>query len=81
MFRVGGDEFVVFLHGNDYSARHEIMDKLRRQVLENKKKGEGVIIAAGMAEYNPENDNFVSDIFERADKEMCEDKKKLKALE
>ena len=81
VFRVGGDEFVVFLHGNDYSARHEIMDKLRRQVLENKKKGEGVIIAAGMAEYNPENDNFVSDIFERADKEMYEDKKKLKALE
>ena len=57
------------------------MDKLRRQVIENKKKGEGVIIAAGMAEYNPENDNFVSDIFERADKEMYEDKKKLKALE
>ena len=57
------------------------MDKLRRQVIENKKKGEGVIIAAGMAECNPENDNFVSDIFERADKEMCEDKKKLKALE
>lgn len=81
VFRVGGDEFVVFLHGNDYSARHEIMDKLRRQVIENKKKGEGVIIAAGMAEYNPENDNFVSDIFERADKEMYEDKKKLKALE
>ena len=81
VFRVGGDEFVVFLHGNDYSARHEIMDKLRRQVIENKKKGEGVIIAAGMAECNPENDNFVSDIFERADKEMYEDKKKLKALE
>ena len=81
MFRVGGDEFVVFLRGNDYSARHEIMDKLRRQVIENKKKGEGVIIAAGMAEYNPENDNFVSDIFERADKEMYEDKKKLKTLE
>lgn len=81
VFRVGGDEFVVFLRGNDYSARHEIMDKLRRQVLENKKKGEGVIMAAGMAEYNPENDNFVSDIFERADKEMYEDKKKLKALE
>ena len=75
-----GDEFVVFLQGNDYSSRHVLMDNLRRHVLENKKKGEGVIIASGIAEYNPKIDNFVSDIFERADKEMYEDKKKLKAM-
>lgn len=80
VFRVGGDEFVVFLRGNDYSQRHELMEKLRSQVLVNKKAGAGVILAAGMSEYNPDIDSFVWEIFERADQEMYEDKKKLKAL-
>lgn len=81
VFRVGGDEFVVFLQGNDYVSRHTLMDKLQSQVLENKKTGEGVILASGMSEYKPETDNFVSDIFERADKEMYENKKNLKTKE
>ena len=80
VFRVGGDEFVVFLKGNDYLARHELMNKLRSQVLENNKAGNGVILASGMSEYKTESDLFVSEIFERADKEMYEDKKKLKAF-
>ena len=80
VFRVGGDEFVVFLRGSDYSIRNEIMERLHSRVLENKKRGVGVILATGMAEYNPESDSLVSEIFERADKEMYEDKKKLKAL-
>lgn len=79
VFRVGGDEFVVFLRGNDYSSRHELMERLHSHVLENKRKGCGVILASGMSEYNPEGDSFVTDIFERADKEMYEDKQKLKA--
>ena len=81
IFRVGGDEFVVFLRGNDYSQRYELMEKLRGQILENKKKDSGVILATGMAEYKSETDNFVSDIFERADKEMYENKKSLKTKE
>lgn len=79
VFRVGGDEFVVFLRGNDFSIRFELMEKLHRQVLENKKNGTGVILAAGMSEYKPDTDGFVSDIFERADKEMYEDKQRLKS--
>lgn len=54
------------------------MEKLRGQVLENKKMGSGVILASGMSEYRPESDSFVSDIFERADKEMYDDKQRLK---
>lgn len=78
VFRVGGDEFIVFLRGNDYLNRAELMEKLRGQVLENKRMGTGVILASGMSEYRPESDNFVSDIFERADKEMYENKQRLK---
>ncbi len=79
VFRIGGDEFIVFLRGSDFSSRHELMDKLRGQVLENKRTGAGVILASGMAEYKPESDSFVSDIFERADKDMYEDKQRLKS--
>ncbi|MBO7123779.1 MAG: GGDEF domain-containing protein [Treponema sp.] len=81
VFRVGGDEFVVFLRGNDYSARHELMEKLRGQMLENLKTNGGAVLASGMAEYLPESDSFVSEIFERADKDMYDDKARLKALE
>ncbi len=79
VFRIGGDEFAVFLQGNDYTSRHELMDKLRSQVLENKRTGTGVILASGMSEYQPQTDSFVSDIFERADKKMYENKQSLKA--
>ena len=79
VFRVGGDEFVVFLKGNDYSARIKLMDKLQSQIRENNKAGNGVILASGMSEYNPDKDHFVSEIFERADKKMYEDKKQLKS--
>lgn len=81
VFRVGGDEFVVFLRGNDYSARKELMEKLRGQVLENLKTNGGVVLASGMAEYLPESDSFVSEIFERADKDMYDDKARLKSIE
>ncbi len=80
VFRVGGDEFVVFLRGGDFAVRHELMEKLRNQVLENNKAGNGVVLAAGMSEYDPESDKYVVEIFERADKEMYEDKQRLKAL-
>ena len=81
VFRVGGDEFVAFVTGSDYANRNELLEKLRSQVLENQKKGEGAIIASGMAEYDPDKDNLVSDVFERADKEMYENKQKLKEME
>ena len=80
VFRVGGDEFVVFLRGSDYQARQDLMNKLRNQILENNKTGSGVILASGIAEYNPESDHLVSDILDRADKEMYENKKQLKSL-
>jgi diguanylate cyclase (GGDEF)-like protein len=79
VFRVGGDEFVVFLRGSDYTGRDALLESLRKQVLENKKTGSGAILASGMAEYIPEKDSLVSDIFERADKDMYANKKRLKA--
>ncbi|MBR6158906.1 MAG: diguanylate cyclase [Lachnospiraceae bacterium] len=81
VFRVGGDEFVVFLRGNDYDNRAGLMERLRDQIRENQRKGSGPILASGIAEYIPEKDSLVTDIFDRADREMYEDKQDLKKSE
>ncbi len=78
VFRIGGDEFTVFLRGDDYTNRAELMKKLRSKILDNAKTGSGPILASGMSEYIPASDNLISDVFERADREMYEDKKRLK---
>jgi diguanylate cyclase (GGDEF)-like protein len=78
VFRIGGDEFTVFLRGDDYTNRAELMKKLRSKILDNVKTGSGPVLASGMSEYIPASDNLISDVFERADREMYEDKKRLK---
>ena len=80
VFRVGGDEFVVFLRGDDFSNRNELMKKLRDQILENQHSGSGPVMASGMAEYVPKTDSLVSEIFDRADKEMYKNKHELKSM-
>ena len=81
VFRVGGDEFVVFLRSEDFTNREELMKTLRDRVEENVRTGKRPILASGMAEYIPTTDSLVSDIFDRADKEMYENKQKLKQAE
>ncbi len=77
-FRVGGDEFVIFLRGNDYTMREKLMKKLKDKIYENLQSGSGPVLASGMAEYIPESDKLVSEIFARADREMYKDKHSLK---
>ncbi len=81
VFRVGGDEFVVFLRGNDYSNKENLIKSFRAQVLENLKSKSGPILACGIAEYVPKKDRLVSEIFNRADKEMYKNKRELKKEE
>ena len=78
VFRIGGDEFVVFLRGDDYSNRDVLLKSFRTQVLENKKSESGPVVASGIAEFIPEKDTLVSDIFDRADKAMYKNKIELK---
>ncbi len=79
VFRIGGDEFAVFLKGSDHDARAELMETLRGRVIDNLESGKGPVIAMGMAEYEPGTDSRVSDVFERADKEMYVEKQILKS--
>ena len=79
VFRIGGDEFVVILTGNDFTNREDLIGELHRRVNNNLITGEGPVLAAGLAEYQSLEDRSVEDVFERADTRMYEDKSKLKS--
>ncbi len=78
VFRIGGDEFVVILREQDYADREDLISRLRKQVEENVRIGEGPVIASGIAEYQPAEDRTVEDVFNRADVLMYDNKARLK---
>ncbi|MCR4584830.1 MAG: GGDEF domain-containing protein [Lachnospiraceae bacterium] len=80
VFRIGGDEFVVFLRGNDYSDRKELVEKIRGISHSNSVAGKGPVVAVGMSEFISGKDLNVSDTFARADSEMYKDKHELKTV-
>ncbi len=78
VYRVGGDEFVVFLKGRDYKGREDLFERLRNQILEDLDKGDGPVAATGMSAFDPKRDKKITDIFDRADSMMYADKRRLK---
>ena len=77
VYRIGGDEFVVLLEGQDFLDRRTIIDELDAKVEENRDAGE-VVVAVGMATLIKGMDKEVHAIFERADALMYQRKKELK---
>jgi len=80
VYRIGGDEFVVVLNAGDYINREKLLKQIRAAVIKNIGKKEGVVIATGIADYDSINDKTLSDVFERADAKMYENKKFLKYI-
>ncbi len=78
VFRIGGDEFAVFIRGDDYENKDELEDKFKTQVLENDKSGDGPVVAIGVATFEQGLDTSVDDVFDRADELMYANKKMLK---
>ena len=76
VFRIGGDEFVVVAHGEDYDKIDDLIAEIARKNAINMKKDE-VVLACGMARF--EGDNKVATVFERADSNMYINKKFLKS--
>ena len=66
------------MQGKDFERRAELLDELNRRVEKNVALGE-VVVAAGMAEYEP-GDDQVYTVFHRADQRMYERKAQLKEL-
>ena len=77
VYRVGGDEFVAILEGDDYERRGTLLQKFNQQVEENQHH-EAVVVAAGMAEYDAAQDDSYKQIFDRADARMYQRKRQLK---
>ena len=79
VYRIGGDEFIAFLEGEDYGSRVALIDQFNEKV-ENNIANEGVVVSAGLAVFDPEKDKDYDSIFERADTKMYARKRKLKAI-
>lgn len=69
VYRIGGDEFVAILKGADYQNRESIITKFNELIDRNVLAGD-VVVASGMADFNPLTDPGYSAVFERADAKM-----------
>ena len=76
VFRVGGDEFAVISQGHDYECMEELIGQVSEHNAEASRTG-GIVVACGMSRFD--NDDCVAKVFERADRNMYENKKALKA--
>ncbi len=79
VFRVGGDEFVVVLEGEDLANRNQLMEDLKNLIeeklnLEDPVHGR-ISIASGMAVYDSNIDKTVGDVLKRADISMYNNKR------
>ncbi|MCR4989929.1 MAG: GGDEF domain-containing protein [Lachnospiraceae bacterium] len=77
IYRVGGDEFVAFLEGEDYENRNILLESFNAKI-DNNLRCDGVVIASGMDTYKKGTDTGFDSVFERADQKMYENKKELK---
>ena len=85
VFRVGGDEFVVILQGDDYDNCYKLLRdfdvEAERHNLATTNEWEKINIAKGMVKYDPETDANVESVFKRADARMYVAKQKMKLAE
>ena len=83
VFRTGGDEFVVFLMNEDFKNReklfHQFEQKQREVNLSAENKWDEVDMAYGVAVYDQDLDDYLTETFNRADKNMYDNKAKAKS--
>lgn len=77
VFRIGGDEFVAILKGEDYTNHKGLIQQFTDHILSEKEK-DGIIIASGYSDFHAGKDDSFMRVFERADKNMYKSKKQLK---
>ncbi|MBR4982907.1 MAG: diguanylate cyclase [Lachnospiraceae bacterium] len=83
VFRIGGDEFIAVLRGQDLLNSQKLMcrfyERMQKIVEEAKKPEEAVSVAAGMAVFKEHKDTDVQSVFKRADENMYKNKTAIKA--
>ncbi len=80
VFRVGGDEFVVLLMGQDYAQREELMATISELPEDLDSIRAGDTLSAGMAEYDKDEHASLLSVFEEADMAMYKRKQFVKRL-
>lgn len=79
VYRIGGDEFVVLLHGEDFKNRETLLNDFDKMMYENIIKDD-LVISTGLDIYSKEKGDTFQTVFERADKKMYARKKLLKDM-
>lgn len=84
LYRIGGDEFVAILNGEDYEDRQALVEKMKSDFDESYDRKdvepwERYSSAVGLAELTPE-DKTLETVFKRADEAMYEDKALFKKI-
>ena len=81
VFRIGGDEFVVIPSVLEYAMIDEKLGILKMMIEEQKNVSpnylERISIAFGCAVFDRQSDRSYQEVFERADQQMYEDKKRI----
>ena len=77
VYRIGGDEFVAILEGDDYQNRDRLMESFEKQMDEHLKSGRATI-ASGCAVFDPSSDKSAHSVLERADEKMYRRKRLMK---
>ncbi|MBQ7153845.1 MAG: EAL domain-containing protein [Clostridia bacterium] len=77
VYRIGGDEFVVILQGQDYRSRKRLVGRMIDISIDNLGTLNAVT-ACGLAEFCKDTDRSLSAVFERADADMYKNKTALK---
>ena len=77
VYRIGGDEFVAFLEGEDFANREAILADFNKQMEENIGTN-NVVISCGIDIFQIDSEDSFFKLFERADRKMYERKRKLK---
>ena len=81
VFRIGGDEFAVLPTGLDYARIDEKLDALKTMLEDQRNISdnylERISLAFGYAVFERGKDTTYQEVFERADKIMYEEKKKI----
>ncbi len=82
IFRIGGDEFIIILNGNEYADRQMLYEKLKSKFVESytdetQDPWRRYSASLGYAEYEA-TDTGITDVMKRADAEMYKDKEAFK---
>lgn len=81
-FRIGGDEFIVILRGQDYDDAEYLKEQFRAEASWKMNDEPWVKFSAaiGIARFDPSKDRCMDDVLKRADLAMYEMKKDMRAL-